>query len=134
MNYERNLTFILRVCGLCEDEIAEALNRIRVHEAATGTPAEAECGIAEEHAKQFPKKKRRPRRRPITAISTALAVAYVPLMVVLVLFFRVDIRDSRGPVTLLPATGLVLVGLLAGFVTDYFQPAQRSGAARAAVH
>ena len=57
-------------------------------------------------------------------------MAYALLAVVLMLAFRVDIHDFVGPVTLLPAAGLVLVGLLAGFLTDYFQPAQRSTAAR----
>lgn len=125
MSYERKLTFNLRVRGLSESEIAEALDEVRSHEAATGTPAEAEFGTAEEYAKQFPKQKRRTRGKNITSISTALAVGYVLLVVVLMLVFRVDIRDFVGPVTLLPAAGLVLLGLLAGFLTDYFQPAQK---------
>jgi len=54
---------------------------------------------------------------------TAQAVAYVLLVVVLMLVFKVDIRNFVGPVTLLPAAGFVLVGLMAGFVTDCFQPA-----------
>lgn len=134
MSYERSLTFNLRVRGLSEVEIAEALNEVRAHEAATGTPPEAEFGTAEEYAKQFPKQKRRTRGKTINTISTALAVAYVLLAAVLMLAFQVDIRDFVGPVTLLPAAGLVLAGLLAGFLTDYFQPAQRSSAARSAVH
>jgi hypothetical protein len=125
MSYERRLTFNLRVRGLSESEIAEALDEVRSHEAATGTAAEAEFGITEEYAKQFPKQKRRTRGKNMTSISTALAVAYVLLVVVLILVFRVDIRDFVGPFTLLPAAGLVLVGLLAGFLTDYFQPAQK---------
>jgi len=133
MSYERRLTFNLRVRGLSESEIAEALDEVRSYEAATGTAAEVEFGTAEEYAKQFPKKKRRTRGKTVTAISTALAVAYVLLVVVLMLVFRVDIRDFVGPVTLLPAAGLVLAGLLAGFLTDYFQPAQRSSASRSAV-
>lgn len=134
MSYERSLTFNLRVRGLSEVEIAEALNEVRAHEAATGTPPEAEFGTAEEYAKQFPKQKRRTRGKTINTISTALAVAYVLFAAVLMLAFQVDIRDFVGPVTLLPAAGLVLAGLLAGFLTDYFQPAQRSSAARSAVH
>ena len=133
MSYERSLTFNLRVRGLSEPEIAEALDEVRSHEAATGTPAEAEFGTAEEYAKQFPKQKRRTRGMNITSISTALAVVYVLLVVVLMLVFRVDIRDFVGPVTLLPAFVLVVVSNLAGFLTDYFQPAQRSSAARSAV-
>ena len=50
MSYERKLTFNLRVRGLSESEIAEALDEVRSHEAATGTPAEAEFGTAEEYA------------------------------------------------------------------------------------
>lgn len=133
MSYERSLTFNLRVRGLSEVEIAEALDEVRAHEAATGTSAKAEFGTAQEYAKQFPKQKRRTRGQTITTISTALAGAYVLLAVILMLVFRVDIRDFVGPVTLQPAAGLVLVGLLAGFLTDYFQPVQRSSAARSAV-
>jgi uncharacterized membrane protein YeaQ/YmgE (transglycosylase-associated protein family) len=133
MSYERSLTFNLRVRGLSEVEIAEALGEVRAHEAATGAPPQEEFGTAQEYAKQFPKKKRRTRGQTITTISTALAGAYVLLAVVLMLVFRVDIRDFVGPVTLQPAAGLVLVGLLAGFLTDYFQPAQRSSATRSAV-
>ena len=55
MSYQRHLTFNLRIRGLSEPEIAEALDEVRAHEAATGTPAEAEFGTAEEYAKQFPK-------------------------------------------------------------------------------
>ena len=128
MSYERKLTFNLRLRGLSEAEIAEALDEVRSHEAAAGTPAEAEFGTAEEYAQQFPKKKRRTRGKTITAIGTLLAVSYVLLAVILMLLFRVDIRDFVGPVTLLPALVLVLVSTLAGFLTDYFQPAQRSSA------
>jgi hypothetical protein len=41
------------------------------------------------------------------------------------LLFKVDIRDFVGPVTLLPAVIMVLAGVLAGFLTDYFRPVQR---------
>lgn len=130
MSYERRLTFNLRVRGLSEPEIAEALDEVRAHEAATGTPAEAEFGTAEEYAKQFPKNKRRTLGRTITSAGTALAVAYLLLAVLLMLLFRIDIRDFVGPVTLQPAAMLILASILAGFLTDYFRPVQRSGAAR----
>lgn len=134
MSYERRLTFNLRVRGLSESEIAEALDEVRSHEAVTGTAAEVEFGTAEEYAKQFPKQKRRTLGKTINTISTVLAVGYVLLAVILMLVFKVDIRDFVGRVTLLPAAGLVLVGLLAGFLTDYFQPVHRSSATRSAVH
>lgn len=130
MSYERKLTFSLRVRGLSEAEITEALDEVRSHEAAAGTPAEAEFGTAEEYARQFPKTKRRTRGKTITTVGTLLAVSYILLAAILMLLFKVDIRDFVGPVTLLPALVLVLAGTLAGFLTDYFQPAQRSSALR----
>jgi hypothetical protein len=61
MSYEERLTFNLRVRGLPEPEIAEVLDEVRAHEAATGTAADAEFGTAKEYAKQFPKQKSRTR-------------------------------------------------------------------------
>lgn len=133
MSYERRLTFNLRVRGLSESEIAEALEEVRAHEAATGTPAEAEFGTAEEYSKQFPKKKRRTLGRTITSVGAALAIAYLLLAVLLMLLFKIDVRDFVGPITLQPAAMVILASILAGFLTDYFSPVQRSSAARSEV-
>lgn len=130
MSYERNLTFNLRIRGLSEDEIAETLDEVRAHEAALGTPAEAEFGPAEEYAKQFPKTKMRTRGAVVTMIGTALSVAYVVVAVLVLFLFRVDVRDFVGPMTLLPALVLALSSVLAGFLTDYLRPAPRSRASR----
>lgn len=126
MSYQRHLTFNLRTRGLSEHEIAEAIQEVRAHEAATGSSAEAEFGTAEEYAKQFPKKKRRTRGHAITVIGAALAVAYV-LLTVLLMFFSIDVREYAGPLTLLPGLVLILAGVLAGFLIDYFQPPRSSG-------
>lgn len=130
MSYERNLTFNLRIRGLSESEIAEVLGEVRAHQAAAGTSAVAEFGTAEEYAKQFPKKKRRTLGRTITSVGAALAISYLLLAVLLMILFRVDIRDFVGPITLLPAAILILGSTLAGFLADYFRPAPRSLAAR----
>ena len=130
MSYARKLTFNLRLRGLSEAGIAEALDEVRAHEAETGIPAEAEFGTAGDYAKQFPQKKRRTRGRTITAIGTALAIAYALSAVLLALLFSVDIREFVGPITLLPGLVLLLASVLTGFLTDYFQPAQSPRAAR----
>lgn len=130
MSYARKLTFNLRLRGLSEAEIAEALAEVRAHDAAAGTPSEAEFGTAEEYAMQFPNRKRRTRGRTITTVGTALAIAYVLFAVLLALLFSADIREFVGPITLLPGLVLLLVSVLAGFLTDYFQPAQSPRAAR----
>jgi uncharacterized membrane protein len=129
MSYQRRLTFNLRMRGLSETEIAETLHEVRAHEAATGTAAEAEFGTAEEYAKQFPKKKRRTLGRIIVIIGAVLAIAYI-LLTVLLMFFRVDVREFVGPTTLWPGLVVILAGIVAGFLTDYFQPAQSSRPAR----
>lgn len=126
MSYERNLIFNLRVRGLSESEIREVLDDVRAHQAASGTPAAAEFGPADEYAKQFPKTKRRTLGKTITSIGTALAIAYLLFAVLLMLLFKIDIRDFVGPITLQPAALLILASLLAGFLTDYFSPAQGS--------
>ena len=128
MSYERDLTFNLRIRGLSEAEIAETLAEVRAHVDAAGTPPETEFGTAEEYAKQFPWRKRRTRGRAITMVGVTLAVAYLLFGLLLMLAFRVDIREFMGPQTLLQAAAVALVGLLAGFLTDYFQPVQGSRA------
>ncbi|WLQ05117.1 hypothetical protein [Arthrobacter oryzae] len=130
MNYERNLTFNLRVRGLSESEITEVLDDVRAHRAAAGAPAAVEFGPADEYAKQFPKTKRRTLGKTITSVGAALAIAYLLLAVLLMLLFKIDVRDFVGPITLLPAVILILASILAGFLTDYFKPAQSSRGAR----
>ncbi|PNI09456.1 hypothetical protein CXX84_04120 [Arthrobacter sp. AFG7.2] len=125
MSYERNLAFNLRVRGLPESEIAEVLDEVRAHQAASGSSAAAEFGPAEEYAKQFPKGKRRTAGKTITSVGAALALAYLLLAVLLVLLFKIDIRDFVGPITLMPAAVVILASILAGFLTDYFKPVQR---------
>lgn len=132
MSYQRKLTFNLRLRGLSENEITEVLDEVQAHEVATGTPAEADFGTAEEYAKQFPKKKRRTRGHAIAMIGATLAIAYV-LLTILLMFFRIDIREYVGPITLQPAVLVLLASIAAGFLTDYFRPAQRSRAVRSAV-
>lgn len=130
MNYRRSLTFNLRIRGLSEAEIAETLKEVRAHEAAAGTPAEIEFGKAEEYAKQFPKKKRRTRGTLITIIGGALAIAYLLLSILLRILAKNDVIAFTGPIELLPSLVLVLGGTLAGFLTDYFQPAHPPRTAR----
>lgn len=123
MTYERNLTFNLRIRGLSEPEISEVLHEVRAHKASAGTSAATEFGTAEEYAKQFPKKKRQTLGRAVTSLGAALALAYILLVALLMLVFKVDIRDFVGPVTLMPAAIVILAGVLAGFLIDYFKPA-----------
>lgn len=122
MNYERNLAFNLRIRGLSESEITDVLDDVRTHQDTTGTPAAAEFGPADEYAKQFPKKKRRTLGRTITTVGVAPAITYLLLAILLMLLFKIDIRDLVGPVTMLPAAMLVAASILTGFLTDYFRP------------
>jgi uncharacterized integral membrane protein len=128
MSYERHLTFNLRMRGLSEAEIAGVLGEVRAHEAAAGSPANAEFGTAEDYAKQFPRKKRRTRGSAIVIIGGVLAIAYILFAILLAILFRVDIREYVGPITLWPGLVVILTGALAGFLTDYFQPARSSRA------
>ncbi|GGL96273.1 hypothetical protein [Glutamicibacter protophormiae] len=124
MNYERNLTFNLRMQGMPESEIAETLKEVRSHEATTGASAEAEFGPAEEYAKQFPKRKRRTKGRAIVTAGLMLAVAYLLFAFLGKPLAGIDIRDYVGPLVLLPAVAIIAVGMLLGFLVDYFQPAR----------
>lgn len=112
--------------GLSEAEIAGVLDEVRAHEAAAGNPAVAELDTAEDYAKQFPRKKRRTRGSAIVIIGGVLAIAYILFGILLAILFRVDIREHLGPNTLWPGLVVILAGTLAGFLTDYFQPARSS--------
>ncbi|WP_461186605.1 hypothetical protein [Arthrobacter sp. Z4-13] len=78
------------------------LDDMRAHQAASGTPAAAEFGTADEYAKQFPKTKRRTPGKTITSVGAALALGYLLLAVLLMLVFKIDVRDFVGPITLQP--------------------------------
>ena len=130
MSYARDLTFNLRIRGFSEDEIAETLDEVRAHESATGTPAEDDFGTAQEYAKQFPKKKMQSRGATLIMIGVVLGLIYIAVSMLLLPFLRVDIRVVVGPIRLWPALVLVLGGLLAGFLTDYYRPVPRSDASR----
>jgi hypothetical protein len=124
MKYERDLAFNLRIRGFSEREIAEALEDVRSHEAATGVPAREEFGTAAEYAQQFPKKSRWSPGKVVSAGAALLALAYV-LASVLLMFVGVDIRTYVGPVSLMPALALVFGGTLIGFFVDFLRPAPR---------
>ncbi|WP_426975446.1 hypothetical protein ACQCSU_11800 [Pseudarthrobacter sp. O4] len=123
MSYERRLTFNLRMRGLSEAEIAGVLDDVRAHEAAAGNLTNADFSTAEDYAKHFPRKKRRTRGSAIVVIGGVLAIAYILFAILLAILFRADIREYVGPITLWPGLVLILAGTLAGFLTDYFQPA-----------
>jgi hypothetical protein len=125
MTYERDLAFNLRIRGIPEHEIAEILEEVRTHEAATGTPAKDEFGAAQVYAKQFPKGKSRSRGTAVTTVAVAASLVYV-LAVVVTPFLGVDIRETVGPMTLLPALAVSLGGVLAGFLTDCLRPVPSS--------
>ncbi|MCU1512180.1 MAG: hypothetical protein JWO34_2020 [Arthrobacter sp.] len=130
MSYARDLTFNLRIRGFSEDEIADTLDEVRAHESAAGTPADDDFGAAQDYAKQFPKKKMRSRGATVIKTGVVLAIIYGAVAMLLLPFLGADIRDFVGPVRLWPALVLVLGGLLAGFLTDYYRPVPRSHAAR----
>ena len=73
MSYEERLTSNLGVRGLPEPEIAEVLDEVRAHEAATGTAAEAEIRHSQGVCEAVPPNRRAARGgSTIAAISTAL--------------------------------------------------------------
>ena len=130
MSYARDLAFNLRIRGFSEDEIAETLDQVRAHEIATGASADDDFGAAQDYAKQFPKRKMRSLGATVIKIGLVLAIIYGAVSLFLLPFLRIDIRDVVGPIRLWPALVLVLGGLLAGFLADYYRPVPRSEAAR----
>jgi hypothetical protein len=77
MSYEKDLVFNLRLRGLPEDQIMDALSEVKAHTLSTGAPPESEFGTAEEYALTFPKTKRPTRGRGIMVSAFALAVVFI---------------------------------------------------------
>jgi len=130
MSYERHLAFNLRIRGLPEDEIAEALDEVRAHAAATGSPAEDEFGSAQMYAQQFPQRKRRSPGYAVMVVGAVLAITYAAVAMLLLPFLRIEVRDLVGPIRLWPGVVLILGGVIAGGLTDYFRPLPSSTAVR----
>jgi hypothetical protein len=126
MSYDRDLAFNLRIRGLPEDEIAEALAEVRAHAATAGSPAEDEFGTAQQYARQFPKQKARSRGHAIAMVGAGLAIIYAAVAMLLLPFLRIEVRDLVGPIRLWPALVLILAGVISGFLTDYFRPLSNS--------
>ena len=59
MSYEHDLSFNLRLRGMKEARIADAIEEVRVHSASSGETPESEFGTAEEYAATFPMVKKK---------------------------------------------------------------------------
>jgi len=126
MSYEKDLVFNLRLRGLPEDQIMDALSEVKAHTLSTGAPPESEFGAAEEYALTFPKTKRPTRGRGIMVSAFALAVVYIVIVFALKALGDFDARTIVGPVLLWPALVIIAVGTLMGFLADYLRPIPRS--------
>ncbi|MCY7290353.1 MAG: hypothetical protein LH624_19440 [Cryobacterium sp.] len=126
MSYERDLVFNLRLRGLTENRMVDALSEVKAHTLSTGALPESEFGTAEEYALTFPKTKRPTRGRWIVVSAFALAVVYVVIVFALKALGGFDARTVVGPVLLWPALVILAVGLLVGFLSDYLRPIPRS--------
>ena len=126
MSYEHDLAFALRLRGVSEARIAEAVREVQAHTLSAGTSPEAEFGTPEEYASTFPATKRRTRGARVVVAATILALAYVVLALALKPLVDIDIRSIIGPVMLWPALVIIAGGVLAGFLVDYLRPSPRS--------
>jgi uncharacterized membrane-anchored protein len=127
VSYEHDLAFQLRLQGLPEPDIAEALDEVRAHTAASGRTAEEEFGTPTEYAAAFPvaKKRTSPGRRIVTA-GSILGILYVVGALAVKPLFGIDMRDLTGGVLLWPALVLIVAGIVIGFFVDYLRPAPKS--------
>ncbi|MBB5748730.1 hypothetical protein [Micrococcus sp. TA1] len=126
MTYERDLAFNLRLRGVPEAQVAEAIEEVRAHTASDDSSPEAEFGTAQEYAASFPAVKRRSQGQRVIAVTVLLAIAYVVTALVLKPLVGFDVTVITGPLILWPALVLVAAGLLGGFLTDYLRPAPRA--------
>jgi Flp pilus assembly protein TadB len=126
MTYERDLAFNLRLRGVPESQVAEAIEEVRAHTASADSSPEAEFGTAQEYAASFPAVKRRSQGQRVIAVAVLLAIAYVVTALVLKPLIGFDVTVITGPLILWPALVLVAAGLLGGFLTDYLRPAPRA--------
>jgi len=123
MSYERDLAFNLRLRGIAEQQIEEAVHEVHTHTAATGVTPESEFGTPEEYAKTFEKGTRRTRGVRVVIVAAVLALAYVAGVFALKALADFDIRTITGPTILWPALVILGTGIIAGFLIDYLRPA-----------
>ena len=126
MSYEHDLAFNLRLRGIPEPQIAEAVEEVRVHTHSTGQSAEDEFGSTDEYAQTFPQQKTHTRGRRAVLAGKILAIAYVVCAFAAQPLAGIDVRDIVGPVMLWPALAILGISILGGFLLDYLRPAPRA--------
>ena len=126
MTYEHDLAFNLRMRGTPESQIAEVLEEVRAHAPTTGTSAESEFGTPKGYASSFPKVKRRTLGSRVVIAAAIIALAYIVAIFALKALIDFNIEVITGPVLLWPALVVLALGILGGFLLDYFRPAPRS--------
>ena len=122
MTYEHDLAFNMRLRGVTEQQIAEAIDEVAAHTMSTGTPPELEFGTPEEYAASFPKARRKSRGVRVVMVAAVLSFVYVVATFALKALIDFDVRTWTGPITLWPALVIVGAGLLVGFLFDYLRP------------
>lgn len=127
MSYEHDLAFQLRLQGLPEADIAEALDDVRAHTAASGRAPEEEFGTPTEYAAAFPvaEKHTSPGRKVVT-MGSILGIIYAVGALAVKPLFGIDMRDVTGGVLFWPALALIVGGIVVGFFVDYLRPAPQS--------
>jgi len=121
MSYERDLTFALRMRGMTDPQIAQALGEAREHVKVSKSSMEDQFGSPAEFATQFPRRRRASLGRRVVTISAIVALLYGVFSLAAEPVFGIELT-ALGPVTLWPAVVLALVGVVGGFLLDYLLP------------
>lgn len=123
MTYQRHLSFHLRGRGYREDEIVGIIHDLEEH-GTTRAELAHEFGKPREYADRFPRRTgRRTRGARLLLIAGVLAVAWLAMTLLAGIMSDVALAELAGPVVLWPPLGLLVAGVLAGFLTDYLRPA-----------
>ncbi|BBE22213.1 hypothetical protein MN0502_10960 [Arthrobacter sp. MN05-02] len=122
MTYEHDLAFNLRLRGVAEQQIAEAIEEVKAHMGSTGVAPEAEFGTPEEYAATFPKTTHRTRGSRVVIAAAVICLAYGVAILALKALFDFDIRTLTGPMMLWPGLVILGAGILGGFLLDYLRP------------
>lgn len=120
MNYTKELIFELRLQGVVEKEISDIVKEVQERIDGGADPVD-EFGQPAEYASAFAGDGRRKGSRVWMYLGVAIGLLWIAGVLILSVAGVID-PNQPGLLALLPAVGIMAIGLLASFFTDRHAP------------